>query len=94
MIEIYDFDPQLTTRDIIREMHRKYRWGGYNVEWGKRDGGGSNHRDKRLIWPIPTPHFSPNEFRLKWVDDTHALGIFASNRQGTVCLLCGSVEEW
>ena len=28
VIEIYDFDPQLTTRDIIREMHRKYRYGG------------------------------------------------------------------
>ena len=30
--------------------------------------------------------FSPNEFRLKWVDDTHALGIFASSRQGTTTL--------
>ena len=29
--------------------------------------------------------FSPNEFRLKWVDDTHALGIFAGSRQGKIC---------
>ena len=48
MIEIYDFDCSLKTKDLLREFKK----------------------------------YARNEFRIKWVDDTHAIGIFASAKQG------------
>ena len=65
---------------------------GCSEEW--RGKGWNNYIDKRLMCgPSHCTYTSssPNEFRLKWVDDTHALGIFASDRQGTVCQLCGRI---
>ena len=36
----------------------------------------------------------PDEFRLKWVDDTHALGIFASSKQGPLPSYDGLCCQW
>ena len=75
----------------LSEMHRKYRYGECKERrgGGRRKGrrgkeGGNNYKEERLMCALMPP-FSPNEFRLKWVDDTHALGIFAGSRQGEIC---------
>lgn len=77
MIEIYDFDPCLTTKDIIREMHKQYR-SDYSHCC-------TAHGTLCNCETVNTYTYSQKEFRLKWVDDTHALGIFATNKQGMVC---------